>query len=924
MLTLPAPSVASRVRIHVPSRDVQDSAITEVRVTVWTPITGSTFADNSLADGRYTYRLFALNSCGVSGSPAEAVAEVGDVVAPAAPSGLVASAILSDVTLTWNAVSDTALAGYNAYRRAGDQWTKLNSAVIPAPTLVDVRVPNGTHVYRVTAVDAIGNESHPSNEAQVLVDVAVPSAPAGLTVSAPPEGGTLDVSWQALTGVAGYRLFRSGTAGGPYQELGGALTATSYRDRAVVNGTTYYYIVRGVDAVPNLGAASNEASGTPADLIAPTRPILIAPTVTGVPIAIAGSLTSIAGRADPGSMVTLLNEGLAVAQAPASTQATAETITIANPYSLPSFYGPDHLVAMFTSGPPNWYGKLTLIDVATDTRRNFDSVRDGGEPLFSPDGRTIAFTPGQSIKFFDRTTEQVTTTIALPHYPSGLAYSADGTQMAYATGTHPNYELWVIDLATQVRRRLYQGTYIGLQKWSPAGDRIAVGIYSSNFTVFRVQLMDVATGALTMVDPAAAPYPVSFSPDGTRMVFTSMRNGLEELWVHDIAAGTSASLGTGSVPGNYAEYSPDGEKVAYFAPQDGGDPQLRMRTIATGEDVQLLATVPNAQIRWTRDASVIVLAYGKIVYVRAPGVFSFENVFLPAQQNFYSAIAEDAAGNVSAPADPIELRRDAQRLPDLVASDATFTRYPQFPLVGETVRLSATIRNDSDTAAGKFGVIFYTVNATGRRVPIGTPRLVASLDPHEETLFSIDWQATAAGSQIVAVRVDPDGAVAEISDYNNEARATVLVTADGSPLVTAATDRSSYGSSDPVTVTATVANPGAPADFVFELRIEDANGDRVTTLLTQDLAGFGQASRDFTAVWAPGTTVSGNYRARALLRRAQGGEQFADAPFVLRGTRQALATLTTDRGSSQAGETVRLSALVRNTRYRPRISNLWP
>ncbi|MEO7912846.1 MAG: Ig-like domain-containing protein, partial [Roseiflexaceae bacterium] len=51
--------------------------------------------------------------------------------------------------------------------------------------------------------------------------------------------------------------------GGGYVKIG-ATTATNYSDTTVRNGTTYYYIVRGVDTPGNEGVDSAEASATPA------------------------------------------------------------------------------------------------------------------------------------------------------------------------------------------------------------------------------------------------------------------------------------------------------------------------------------------------------------------------------------------------------------------------------------------------------------------------------------------------------------------------------------------------------------------------------------------------------------------------------------------------------------------------------------
>jgi hypothetical protein len=85
--------------------------------------------------------------------------------------------------------------------------------------------------------------------------------PTNLTTSAGDSQVTL--SWDAVTGVTGYNVKRSITAGGPYTTIATNVTGTSYVDNTVANGTTYYYVVTAVDSSGTESANSNEASATP-------------------------------------------------------------------------------------------------------------------------------------------------------------------------------------------------------------------------------------------------------------------------------------------------------------------------------------------------------------------------------------------------------------------------------------------------------------------------------------------------------------------------------------------------------------------------------------------------------------------------------------------------------------------------------------
>ncbi len=74
---------------------------------------------------------------------------------------------------------------------------------------------------------------------------------------------TVSLSWSGNADSASYNIYRSPVQGGGYVKIG-TTTGNTYTDNNVNNGTTYYYVVRGVDAPGNEGGNSNEAEATPA------------------------------------------------------------------------------------------------------------------------------------------------------------------------------------------------------------------------------------------------------------------------------------------------------------------------------------------------------------------------------------------------------------------------------------------------------------------------------------------------------------------------------------------------------------------------------------------------------------------------------------------------------------------------------------
>ena len=87
-----------------------------------------------------------------------------------------------------------------------------------------------------------------------------PFTPTGLRASF--SNAAVSLAWNAADGADSYVIGRSTITGGPYTNIATGVTATTYLDTGLVNGTTYYYVVAATNAY---GVSSNsaEASATP-------------------------------------------------------------------------------------------------------------------------------------------------------------------------------------------------------------------------------------------------------------------------------------------------------------------------------------------------------------------------------------------------------------------------------------------------------------------------------------------------------------------------------------------------------------------------------------------------------------------------------------------------------------------------------------
>ena len=184
--------------------------------------------------------------------------EIAIVMAPllGVPTGLTATPASKQVGLSWTASSGAA--SYNVKRSltSGGPYTTVANPTVPSYT--DTGLTNDTTYYYVVSGVNAGGESANSTET-TATPVGPPDAPTGLTAIA--GNAQVNLSWTASSDTTSYNVKSSTNSGGPYNIVASP-TGTNYTDTGLINDTTYYYVVSGVNSHGE-GANSSEASATP-------------------------------------------------------------------------------------------------------------------------------------------------------------------------------------------------------------------------------------------------------------------------------------------------------------------------------------------------------------------------------------------------------------------------------------------------------------------------------------------------------------------------------------------------------------------------------------------------------------------------------------------------------------------------------------
>jgi Tol biopolymer transport system component len=256
-----------------------------------------------------------------------------------------------------------------------------------------------------------------------------------------------------------------------------------------------------------------------------------------------------------------------------------------------------------TTPPATWWGDV------------------GGVP--SPDGRHLAF--------LRRPTFWVPDIFVLPlsrdFLPLGeprrltnqgwwtansLRWTADGRELLCVREREGAADLWRIPVAESGSARLVSaigraGVDLAV---SPLGDKLAYSDYYRDTDIWRLELnQGRAPKPIRYVSSTRLELSPSISPDGKRIVFTSLRSGSSQIWVADSDGSNVAPLTPPRQPvAGAPRWSPDGAQIAF----DGlieGDYDVYVISAAGGKPRRLTANpVTDAVPSWSRDGKWIYFA----------------------------------------------------------------------------------------------------------------------------------------------------------------------------------------------------------------------------------------------------------------------------------------------------------------------------
>jgi len=223
------------------------------------------YQDTTASSGvYYVYRVRATNVIGDSGYSAETRTTAGPPLAPDSLLATVSSS--SQITLTWNELSDNETMFKIERRISGGSFAQLTTVSANAETYVDTVTSGITYIYRIRASNAAGDSAY---SAESRVTSGVPAVLTGFTATAISQN-QISLAWtDASNSELIYRIERK-IGSGAFAEIASMPPdSTTYQDPNLPSSTAFTYRIISSNAA---GLSPYSAQATATTQAAPPAP----------------------------------------------------------------------------------------------------------------------------------------------------------------------------------------------------------------------------------------------------------------------------------------------------------------------------------------------------------------------------------------------------------------------------------------------------------------------------------------------------------------------------------------------------------------------------------------------------------------------------------------------------------------------------
>ena len=193
------------------------------------------------------------------------------------------------------------------------------------------------------------------------------------------------------------------------------------------------------------------------------------------------------------------------------------------------------------------------------------------------------------------------------YYPSGLTWSADDEKLIYSSYSFEN-ELREVTVANGSTKQLaFAGST--LPTVSPRGDKLAYASLFTSLNIRRRDLLYPESPAVDLIPSSRSQWDAQYSPDGKRIVFASLRSGVQGVWISGDDGSNLVQISNPHDESGSPHWSPDGNRIVFDSyPRDHWE--IYVADVAERKPRKLVTNISDLmRPSWSRD--------GKWIYFRS-------------------------------------------------------------------------------------------------------------------------------------------------------------------------------------------------------------------------------------------------------------------------------------------------------------------
>jgi Tol biopolymer transport system component/DNA-binding winged helix-turn-helix (wHTH) protein len=277
-------------------------------------------------------------------------------------------------------------------------------------------------------------------------------------------------------------------------------------------------------------------------------------------------------------------------------------------------------LAFADAAPGEQHVKIRLLSTETWETKPLpidEMCLDEGPPAFSHNGEYLAYwclRLGYDAVLYSVPLRggQPKTISSVRAFPEGLTWSSDDKKLIYSLdslGSRIPGELGEVTLENGVTKQLvFEGRAL-LPTLSSKGDRLAFSSLFTNSAIWRRDLLQPESPAVELIPSSRGQWDAQYSPDGKHIAFSSLRSGLQGVWISRDDGTDLVQISNPSYVSGSAQWSPDGNRVA-FDSFHGERWEIYVADVAERKPTKLVTNITRlTRPHWSHD--------GQWIYFRA-------------------------------------------------------------------------------------------------------------------------------------------------------------------------------------------------------------------------------------------------------------------------------------------------------------------